>query len=44
MEIVLISGFWLNGASWDDVAVPLRNAGHAVDRVTGVPAARSPSN
>jgi pimeloyl-ACP methyl ester carboxylesterase len=34
MEIVLISGFWLNGASWDEVAVPLRNAGHNVHALT----------
>ncbi len=30
MDLVLIPGFWLEGASWDDVAAPLRNAGHTV--------------
>ena len=34
MEIVLIPGFWLDGASWDDVAEPLRNAGHSVHALT----------
>ena len=28
--IVLIPGFWLDGSSWDDVARPLREAGHTV--------------
>lgn len=27
MDLVLIPGFWLDGASWDDVAAPLRDAG-----------------
>ena len=27
MEIILIPGFWLDGASWDEVAAPLRDAG-----------------
>ena len=30
MDIVLIPGFWLDGSSWDDVARPLREAGHTV--------------
>ena len=34
MDIVLIPGFWLDGASWDEVAAPLRNAGHTVLAVT----------
>jgi pimeloyl-ACP methyl ester carboxylesterase len=34
MEIVLIPGFWLDGASWDEVAAPLRTAGHAVHALT----------
>ena len=34
MEIVLVPGFWLDGASWDDVAEPLRNAGHSVHALT----------
>jgi pimeloyl-ACP methyl ester carboxylesterase len=34
MEIVLIPGFWLDGASWDDVAEPLQNAGHNVHALT----------
>lgn len=34
MEIVWIPGFWLDGASWDDVAEPLRNAGHNVHALT----------
>src|SRR5688572_3394542 len=34
MNIVLIPGFWLDGASWDEVAAPLRNAGHTVNALT----------
>jgi pimeloyl-ACP methyl ester carboxylesterase len=34
MQIVLIPGFWLDGASWGEVAAPLRNAGHAVLALT----------
>jgi pimeloyl-ACP methyl ester carboxylesterase len=34
MNIVLIPGFWLDGASWDEVAAPLRNAGHTVHALT----------
>ena len=34
MDIVLIPGFWLDGASWDEVAAPLRSAGHTVHALT----------
>ena len=34
MELILIPGFWLDGSSWDDVAAPLRDAGHTVHAVT----------
>ncbi len=34
MDIVLIPGFWLDGASWDEVAEPLRAAGHTVHAPT----------
>ncbi len=34
MDIVLIPGFWLDGASWDEVADPLRAAGHTVHALT----------
>jgi pimeloyl-ACP methyl ester carboxylesterase len=34
MDIVLIPGFWLDGASWDEVATPLRVAGHTVHPLT----------
>jgi pimeloyl-ACP methyl ester carboxylesterase len=34
MEIVLIPGFWLDGASWDEVAGPIRDAGHTVHALT----------
>lgn len=34
MDIVLVPGFWLDGASWDEVAAPLRNAGHTVHALT----------
>jgi len=41
MELVLIPGFWLDGASWDEVAVPLREAGHTVHALT-LPGKESP--
>jgi pimeloyl-ACP methyl ester carboxylesterase len=34
MDIVLIPGFWLDGDSWNEVAEPLRAAGHTVHQVT----------
>jgi pimeloyl-ACP methyl ester carboxylesterase len=34
MQIVLLPGFWLDGASWGDVAGPLQAAGHAVHALT----------
>ena len=34
MHLVLIAGFWLDGASWDEVAAPLRDAGHTVHALT----------
>ena len=34
MDIVLIPGFWLDGASWDEVAAPIRSAGHTVHALT----------
>ena len=34
MDLVLIPGFWLDGESWDDVAAPLRDAGHMVHALT----------
>lgn len=34
MNIVLVPGFWLDGSSWDDVAAPLRQAGHTVHTPT----------
>ena len=30
----MIPGFWLDGASWDDVVPPLRDAGHTVHAIT----------
>jgi pimeloyl-ACP methyl ester carboxylesterase len=41
MNIVLIPGFWLDGASWDEVAAPLRDAGHTVHALT-LPGLESP--
>jgi pimeloyl-ACP methyl ester carboxylesterase len=34
MDLVLIPGFWLDAASWDEVAEPLRAAGHRVHALT----------
>jgi pimeloyl-ACP methyl ester carboxylesterase len=34
VDIILIPGFWLDGASWDEVAAPLRDAGHSVHALT----------
>jgi len=34
MDIVLIPGFWLDGASWSEVAAPIRSAGHTVHALT----------
>lgn len=34
MQLILIPGFWLDGASWNDVAGPLREAGHDVVALT----------
>ena len=34
MNIILIPGFWLDGASWDEVAAPLRTAGHDIHALT----------
>jgi pimeloyl-ACP methyl ester carboxylesterase len=34
MEIVLIPGFWLGGFTWEEVAAPLRDAGHTVHALT----------
>lgn len=42
MDIVLIPGFWLDGPSWDEVAGPLRAAGHTVHALT-LPGKESPT-
>lgn len=34
MELVLIPGFWLDGDSWSEVAVPLADAGHTIHPLT----------
>ena len=34
MDIVLIPGFWLDGDSWNEVAAPLRDAGHSIHSLT----------
>jgi len=34
MNIVLIPGFWLDGDSWNEVAAPLRDAGHTIHALT----------
>ena len=34
MDIVLIPGFWLDGDSWNEVAGPLRDAGHTIHALT----------
>jgi pimeloyl-ACP methyl ester carboxylesterase len=34
MDIVLIPGFWLDGDSWNEVAAPLRDAGHSIQALT----------
>jgi len=34
MDILLIPGFWLDGDSWNEVAAPLREAGHSVHALT----------
>ena len=34
MQIILIPGFWLDGASWNEVAKPLADAGHDVHALT----------
>lgn len=34
MQLILIPGFWLDGASWDEVAAPLRDAGYTVHALT----------
>ena len=34
MNLILVPGFWLDGASWDQVAAPLREAGHIVHALT----------
>ncbi|HEU4808616.1 MAG TPA: alpha/beta hydrolase [Homoserinimonas sp.] len=34
MDIVLIPGFWLDGNSWNEVAAPLKDAGHTVHALT----------
>jgi pimeloyl-ACP methyl ester carboxylesterase len=34
MDILLIPGFWLDGDSWNEVAAPLRDAGHRIQQLT----------
>ena len=34
MDIILIPGFWLDASSWDEVVLPLRQAGHRVRALT----------
>jgi pimeloyl-ACP methyl ester carboxylesterase len=34
MDIVLIPGFWLDADSWNEVAAPLREAGHTIHALT----------
>jgi pimeloyl-ACP methyl ester carboxylesterase len=34
MDLILIPGFWLDGHSWDEVATPLKDAGHNVHALT----------
>lgn len=41
MDLILVPGFWLDGASWDDVAGPMRDAGHTVHALT-LPGKESP--
>jgi pimeloyl-ACP methyl ester carboxylesterase len=41
MDLLLIPGFWLNGASWHEVAAPLADAGHTVHALT-LPGLESP--
>ncbi|MEO7754926.1 MAG: alpha/beta hydrolase [Terracoccus sp.] len=43
MEIVLVPGLWLDGASWDPVAERLRAAGHEVTALT-LPGLESPQS
>jgi len=42
MDLVLIPGFWLDGSSWEEVAEPLRAAGHRVHALT-LPGLESPT-
>jgi pimeloyl-ACP methyl ester carboxylesterase len=43
MDFVLVPGFWLGGWAWDEVAQPLRDAGHRVWQVT-LPGLASPED